>query len=96
MKAYIFPGQGAQFVGMGKDLYEKSEKAKAMFEEEEDDEFQTVIDKKSSPVQSQSNKFAGFSTAGMSKLKVNGEFLAKAKAMFEEEEEDEFQTEITE
>ena len=32
MKAYIFPGQGAQFVGMGKDLYEKSEKAKAMFE----------------------------------------------------------------
>jgi [acyl-carrier-protein] S-malonyltransferase len=33
MKAYIFPGQGAQFVGMGKDLYEKSEKAKAMFEQ---------------------------------------------------------------
>jgi len=33
MKAYIFPGQGAQFVGMGKDLYEKSEKAKTMFEQ---------------------------------------------------------------
>ena len=33
MKAYIFPGQGAQFVGMGKDLYEKSEKAQAMFEQ---------------------------------------------------------------
>ncbi len=32
MKAYIFPGQGAQFVGMGKDLYEKSEQARAMFE----------------------------------------------------------------
>ncbi len=32
MKAYIFPGQGAQFVGMGKDLYEKSEIAKEMFE----------------------------------------------------------------
>ncbi|MGN6395728.1 MAG: ACP S-malonyltransferase [Mucilaginibacter sp.] len=32
MKAYIFPGQGAQFVGMGKDLYEKSEKAREMFE----------------------------------------------------------------
>lgn len=32
MKAYVFPGQGAQFVGMGKDLYEKSEKAKEMFE----------------------------------------------------------------
>ena len=32
MKAYIFPGQGAQFVGMGKDLYNESEKAKEMFE----------------------------------------------------------------
>ena len=33
MKAYIFPGQGAQFVGMGLDLYEKSAEAKALFEE---------------------------------------------------------------
>ena len=32
MKAYVFPGQGAQFVGMGKDLYEKSPIAKEMFE----------------------------------------------------------------
>ncbi len=32
MKAYVFPGQGAQFVGMGKDLYENSELAKEMFE----------------------------------------------------------------
>ena len=32
MKAYIFPGQGAQFVGMGLDLYEKSAEAKALFE----------------------------------------------------------------
>lgn len=32
MKAYIFPGQGAQFVGMGKDLYESSPKAKELFE----------------------------------------------------------------
>lgn len=33
MKAYVFPGQGAQFVGMGKDLYETNEQAKEMFEE---------------------------------------------------------------
>lgn len=32
MKAYIFPGQGAQFVGMGKDLYENSQIAKEMFD----------------------------------------------------------------
>ena len=32
MKAYVFPGQGAQFVGMGKDLYESNEVAKEMFE----------------------------------------------------------------
>lgn len=32
MKAYVFPGQGAQFVGMGQDLYEGHEEAKAMFE----------------------------------------------------------------
>ena len=31
-KAYVFPGQGAQFVGMGKELYETSPLAKAMFE----------------------------------------------------------------
>lgn len=32
MKAYVFPGQGAQFVGMGKDLYEQSDLARAYFE----------------------------------------------------------------
>ncbi len=32
MKAYVFPGQGAQFVGMGKDLYENSPLAKELFE----------------------------------------------------------------
>lgn len=33
MKAYVFPGQGAQFTGMGKDLYETSEVAKQLFEQ---------------------------------------------------------------
>jgi [acyl-carrier-protein] S-malonyltransferase len=33
MKAYVFPGQGAQFSGMGKDLYESSEIAKSMFDQ---------------------------------------------------------------
>ncbi len=32
MKAYVFPGQGAQFVGMGKDLYDQSPMAKSFFE----------------------------------------------------------------
>ena len=33
MKAYVFPGQGAQFSGMGKDLYENSALAKEMFDQ---------------------------------------------------------------
>ena len=32
MKAFVFPGQGAQFVGMGKDLYDKSPIAKSLFD----------------------------------------------------------------
>ena len=32
MRAYIFPGQGAQFTGMGKDLYENSPLAREYFE----------------------------------------------------------------
>ena len=32
MKSYIFPGQGAQFIGMGKDLYDHSSSAKDLFE----------------------------------------------------------------
>lgn len=36
MKAYVFPGQGAQFVGMGKDLYDNYPVAKELFEKAND------------------------------------------------------------
>lgn len=36
MKAYVFPGQGAQFTGMGEDLYENSPQAKELFEKAND------------------------------------------------------------
>ncbi len=36
MKAYVFPGQGAQFPGMGKDLYENNTNAKSLFEQAND------------------------------------------------------------
>ena len=36
MKAYVFPGQGAQFPGMGKDLYDQYPAAKEMFEQAND------------------------------------------------------------
>ena len=36
MKAFVFPGQGAQFVGMGKDIYENNPLAKELFEKAND------------------------------------------------------------
>jgi [acyl-carrier-protein] S-malonyltransferase len=33
MKAYVFPGQGAQFTGMGKDIYDTNARAKALFDQ---------------------------------------------------------------
>ena len=36
MKSYVFPGQGAQFVGMGKDLYENNAQCRDMFERAND------------------------------------------------------------
>ena len=36
MKAFVFPGQGAQFVGMGKDLYDSNPLAKELFDKAND------------------------------------------------------------
>ena len=42
-KGYLFPGQGAQFVGMGKDLYETSPLAKELFEKANEIDRKSVV-----------------------------------------------------
>ena len=44
MKAYVFPGQGAQFTGMGKDLYENSPLAQELFEKHGFEIANSIID----------------------------------------------------
>ena len=45
MKAYIFPGQGAQFTGMGLDLYENSPMAQELFEKANEIELTSIQEK---------------------------------------------------
>ena len=43
MKAFVFPGQGSQFVGMGKDLYDNNALAKELFEEVSESEGREMV-----------------------------------------------------